>query len=472
MRTSCLTVLLSALFTLVGCPTGDDDDTSADDDTGDDDDSGDPSGPVTLYVDDLGDGEVGTGTADDPFRSLQDAIDAAADGDTIHVMEGTHAPVVTDAVDSTCGNCDDAEFRHDIPITLGFHVTGKSVHIEGESRSDTILDTGAGYGMLFDEAGISTVTDLTITGGVRDADGMATDAAIVVKHTALAVRDVDIHENNDLYDGEPDPVVGIIGIAGREGAVLTVVGCSIVNCSWDGIALYRGDPEVPDSGPVAVIVDNTIGCTEGCIFGTGGRGVGIGITWDANATVVNNRLFEYWKGIGSFGTSHALVANNVVQDMHGWGIIVSSDSTMEAINNVVYQVGNTGMAAWDSAATGLFVNNVVTGCGNVDEWVAKQTGVWMNSDGVVLAYNDIWDNNGQQVCTGGSPDGFDCTPVEFDGIDGNISLDPLFVDTEEYEPAGGSPLLDAGDPEVPDTDGSRSDMGIHGGPNAGATEPL
>ncbi len=152
-------------------------------------------------------------------------------------------------------------------------------------------------------------------------------------------------------------------------------------------------------------------------------------------------------------------------------IVVTPESPSRVANNVVYQAGNTGMAAWDSAASGSFVNNVVTGCGNVDEWVAKQTGVWMNSDGVVLAYNDIWDNNGQQVCTGGSPEGFDCTPVEFDGIDGNISQDPLFVDTEEYEPAGGSPLLDAGDPGCLDTDGSRSDMGIHGGPNVGATDP-
>jgi len=277
--------ILGSLLVVSGCPAGDDDATG-------DDDTTDP-GPTTHYVDDLDDGQTGTGTLDDPFRDLQDAIDAAGDGEIIHILEGLHVAAVAEAVDPTCGNCNDLEFRQDIPISLGFHISGKSLQIEGASRTDTIVDTGAGYGLLFEDAGSSTIENLTITGGIRDADGKATDAAIVVKYTDLTVRGVDILDNDDLYDGKPDPVVGIIGIAGREGAVLTVVGCSIINCSWDGIALYRGDPEVPDSGPVATIVDNTIGCTEGCIFYSTGRGVGIGITWDARATIVNNRVHDY-----------------------------------------------------------------------------------------------------------------------------------------------------------------------------------
>ena len=462
-------VLLVGPMLLGGCPSDEpDDDDSA---VADDDDSAEGPSFVVHYVDDIGDDQTGNGSEDDPFRRLQDAIDAAGEGDVIHVLEGIHTADVTEAVDPTCGNCDDADFRQDIPMTLGFHVTGKSLRIEGESRDGTVLRTGAGYGLLFEEAGTSELTNLTVTGGVRDANGAATDAAIVVKHTALTVRDVDVHDNNDLYDGEPDPVVGIIGIAGREGAVLTVVGCHINNSSWDGIALYRGDPEITGSSPVAVIVANTIGCTDDCIYYTGGRGVAIGITWDAQATVLNNTLHDYWKGIGTFGTSHALVTNNVVRDMHGWGVIASSDSTMDAVNNVVYRIGNCGMAAWDADASGSFVNNVVTGCGHVDEWVAKNTGVWMNSDGVTLSYNDVWDNSGQDVCTGGSPDGADCTPVEFEGIDGNISVDPQFQDTEGFELDAGSQLIDTGDPQILDTDGSRSDMGARGGPDAGVTEP-
>ena len=63
---------------------------------------------VPWYVDDLSDGQTGSGSADDPFRQLQDAIDAAEDGDTIHILEGTHLAVASEAIDPTCGNCDDA----------------------------------------------------------------------------------------------------------------------------------------------------------------------------------------------------------------------------------------------------------------------------------------------------------------------------------------------------------------------------
>jgi len=426
---------------------------------------------TTWYVDALDDGATGAGTTADPFRLLQTAIDSAESGDTIVLEEGTHRAEAYDDIDPTCGNCDDSDFRTDIEITVGFKIEGKGLHLVGASREGTILETGAGYGLYFIEADSSSVQSLTLTGGIRDADGQATDAAIVAKYTALTVSDVDIVENNDLYEGEPDPVVGVIGIAGREGAVLTVTNSRILNTSWDGIALYRGDPEVADSGPDATIIDNEIGCTEECVFYANGRGVGIGITWDASAEVINNHVHDFWKGIGTFGTSEAVVRNNIVEDNYGWGIIISSNSTMVAENNLVIGNGNVGMAAWDSAASGRISNNLVTENGNVDEWVAKQTGVWMNSDDVELSYNDIWNNAVADVCSGGYPGGSDCIAVEFDGLNGNLSLEPLVDTANDYVLESASPLLDAGDPDLLDADGSRSDIGLHGGPDAGKTQP-
>ncbi|MEM6671555.1 MAG: hypothetical protein AAF726_01855 [Planctomycetota bacterium] len=52
----------------------------------------------------------------------------------------------------------------------------------------------------------------------------------------------------------------------------------------------------------------------------------------------------------------------------------------------------------------------------------------------------------------------------FDGLDGNIDVDPLFVDaaTGDLRLQAGSPCLDAGDPNSPvDPDGTRSDMGAY-----------
>jgi len=432
-----------------------------------------PSGLPTLYVDDLGDGATGVGTMTDPFRDLQGALDAAPDGSTVVVQEGRYIAAVRQSIDPTCGNCDDDNFRRDIPITVGFEVAGKSVHLQGADREATILETGAGYGLFFDGAGSSSVRTLTITGGIRDADGQATDAGIVVRNTELLVQSVDVRGNNDLYEpgpGEEDPVVGVMGITGREGARLTVVDSRIENNSWDGVALYRSDPEQEDSQVSALLVGNSIGCTEDCIS-PNGRGVGIGVTWDARAEVINNRVFGYWKGIGSFGDTEVQVYNNIVEDLHGWGIIAAGSSHMEAVNNVVARCGNVGMAAWTSTATGRFANNIVIDNGHVDEWVGKQVGVWMNADGVSLEYNDIWGNDGEDVCRGGSPGGAACSPIAFDGLEGNISQDPLFAGQELYRLADGSPAIDAGDPELLDLDASRSDMGIHGGAEAERLSP-
>jgi len=431
------------------------------------------AGPPTLYVDDLGDGEVGDGSSTDPFRDLQHALDTAPDGSTLLIAEGRYLAEPRETVDPTCGNCDDEGFRRDIPITVGFSVRDKSIHLQGSDREQTILETGAGYGLFFEEAGSSSVTSLTITGGIRDADGQATDAALVVKYTELLVQSVDIRENNHLYEpgpGEEDPVVGVMGITGREGARLTIVDSRIEDNSWDGVALYRSDPEREDSAPTALLVANRIGCTESCIS-PNGRGVGIGVTWDASAELINNRVFGYWKGIGSFGESQVIASNNVVEDMHGWGLIAAGTSSMTAINNVVTRCGNVGMAAWTPTSTGRFANNIVTANGHVDEWVGKKVGVWMNSDDVLLEYNDIWDNEGEQVCRGGIPNGAACTPLPFDGLDGNLSGDPLFIDTDSYLLDEGSPAINAGDPSLLDLDSSRSDLGIHGGAESGRLEP-
>ncbi|MBI2895582.1 MAG: right-handed parallel beta-helix repeat-containing protein [Deltaproteobacteria bacterium] len=427
--------------------------------------------PRTLFVDDLADGEAGSGTEADPFRNLQVAIDDARDGDTIRLMPGRFVAEPSEYTDPTCGNCGDADFRADIPATAGFIVSGKGLHILGSSRDESIIETSAGYGVLFESAGESTLEQVTVTGGLRDADGRATDAGIVVRHTSLVVKDVDVVENDDLYQGEPDPIVGIIGIAGREGAELTVIGCRIENNSWDGIAMYRSDPDVAGSAATALVVHTTIGCTSGCV-NPRGRGVGIGVTWDAEAVIVNSRIHHQWKGIGSFGTSRVTALNNIVSDQVGWGVIASGQSWMEAINNVIVANGTTGLAAWDPSASGRFVNNVVTGNGwSTDEWVGKRTGVWMNaSNSFDLAYNDVWGNETQDVCTGGVPGADPCSPIELDAEDGNVSVDPRFEDTVDYGLLYSSALIDAGDPAILDLDGTRSDMGVHGGPEAGRVE--
>ena len=88
-----------------------------------------------------------------------------------------------------------------------------------------------------------------------------------------------------------------------------------------------------------------------------------------------------------------------------------------------------------------------------------------------FAYNDVWDNQDEDVCSGGVPGGDPCTPIAFEGVDDNVSVDPMFADQVEYFLRLNSPVIDQGDPAILDPDNTVSDMGAHGGPAAGQLEP-
>jgi poly-gamma-glutamate synthesis protein (capsule biosynthesis protein) len=391
---------------------------------------------TTWYVDDIGDDVVGTGTKDEPFRDLQTAIDSALDGDQIFIMPGTYEAHPDSYPEELCGNCEQHKTR--VEATRGFWIKGKALEIVGSGIDSTILITKAGYGILFDYSRGSIITNLTITGGIRDKDEMATDAGVVAKFSTVTVKKVKIRDNTHQLE---DVVVGIGGVFGRENSELFILENIIENNGWDGVALYRGAS--------AYIADNAI-CD--------GRGAGIGITWDATATVYRNRISYYWKGIGTFGDSRAVVRNNAVYDNLGWGIIATGNSFMEASNNVITRNGNCGFAPWSETARGTFINNIVTENGWRKEWVCPRVGIWMNGkpENFVISHNIVWGNEEEEY-----RDMEDLT-----GKNGNISKDPMFRGKIDFRLMPGSPAIDSGDSVFTDPDGGPSDMGIYGGPGA------
>ena len=370
------------------------------------------------------------------LHDLEAALAVARNGDTIIVGPGTWDAVPEPFVEGLCGNCE--EHGTSVEATTGFAVLGKAVRIIGAGAGRTVLRTNAGYGLYFEDSDGSHVEGLTITGGVRDPDGAATDAGIVARRSRVVIARVEIADNTDRAD---DVVVGIGGVMGREGAVLEIVGSEIRNNGWDGVALYRG--------ATALIIDNSI---------SEGRGAGIGVTWDAAAVVYRNEISGYWKGIGSFGSSRAVVRNNIVRDNLGWGVVATGTSTMEAANNVIVRNGNCGFALWSDEASGLFTNNVVAWNGWREEWVCPRVGVWMNGNParMPVEFNDVWRNVEDDYRDMEDPT----------GTRGNISVAPAFAGSLDFRPLPASPLIDAGNPLFTDPDGTRSDIGAHGGPAA------
>jgi parallel beta-helix repeat protein len=347
---------------------------------------------------------------------------------------GTYEAMADAYRESICGNC--VEPLTYVDATVGFHIHGKALTLVGEERDSTILVTNAGYGVFFDESYGSRITNLTVTGGKRDPDGNATDAAIVVKNSRLTVENLRIADNTDRID---TVVVGIGGVFGREGSEIVITGNIVSNNGWDGVALYRGSS--------AVISDNIIRT---------GRGAGIGITWDSDALVYRNSISDYWKGIGAFGQTFVSVRNNAVFDNLGWGIVATGRTHMEVINNVIHHNGNCGFAVWEESARGLLKNNIIASNGWREEWVCPGVGIWSHAslDDFPIGWNNVWDNAAGNYA--GIPD--------LTGFGGNMSSDPLFEGKGSFTLRPLSPCIDTGDTLIIDSDGTRSDMGLFGGP--------
>lgn len=381
-----------------------------------------------------GAGQTHFGRDEQWLTQLQWTFYSAADGDTIFIAPGTYEATPAPYIEELCGNCEEHKTR--VEASRGFLIKDKALTIIGSGKDSTILVTKAGYGVLFENSRGSMITRLTITSGKRDLDGMATDAGIVAKFSTVTVTDVRIADNTDRPE---EVVVGIGGVFGRENSELFIIGNEIINNGWDGIALYRG--------ATAYIADNVI---------DKGRGAGIGITWDAVATVYRNRISGYWKGIGTFGNSRAVVCNNAVFENLGWGIIATGTSYMEASNNVIARNGNCGFAVWSDEAHGRAVNNIVVENGWRKEWVCPCVGVWMNGDTLTfpIMFNDVWGN-----VEGQYRDMSDLT-----GRYGNVSVDPEFSGPTDFRLPESSPLIESGDTLLTDPDGTRSDIGLYGGP--------
>jgi hypothetical protein len=212
-------------------------------------------------------------------------------GDSVHIMlgPGSYELRPTMIVDSTCGNCE--EPATPVACTVGLHIRGKYVHLEGPEDRSAIIHTNAGYGLFVDRCSSAIIENLTITDGERDTSGLATDAAIVVKNSHAIIR------NNRIIDNIGDSalvasrVVGIMGICGRENSNIIIEKNRIIRNSWDGIALFR-DAVAVIEGNLIDGVDKARGSSVG-----GGRGVAIGVTWNARAQIRGNLVKRYWKGI-------------------------------------------------------------------------------------------------------------------------------------------------------------------------------
>lgn len=148
----------------------------------------------------------GDGSKENPFASVQQALDAAEKQDSIYLTEGTFYPVETA---SLSGRQATMNVTTGVYIRGGYNadfsaVVGKTVLSGDLGRNDVIGPDGRIVSGAGDNAcHVLTVADscfldlggLEITGGYADLSGANSGGAIYAKGIDLVLRDVDITDN-------------------------------------------------------------------------------------------------------------------------------------------------------------------------------------------------------------------------------------------------------------------------------------
>ena len=261
---------------------------------------------------------------------LQALLQEQVDSLEIYLAPGDYHLTPSAIIDSTCGNCQDPEQL--VPATAGLQVSGDHVRIYGPRDQSAVIHSHAGYGIFFDHCKSGLIENLSITDGARDADANATDAAIVVKNSTVTIRLCRVFDNIGDSSIVVQNIVGIMGICGRENSRITITDNEITGNSWDGIALYR-DARATITGNLIDGVDKAGSKRAG-----GGRGVGIGVTWNARALIEKNLVKRYWKGIGIFVDAQVTVRNNIVEDVLTWGIAYWDAETGAPVGFIEYNI--------------------------------------------------------------------------------------------------------------------------------------
>jgi len=232
------------------------------------------------------------------------------------------------------------------------------------------------------------------------------------------------------------------------------------NCLFteaSGILIYSG-------GGTALI--------ENCIFRLNpaiGEAVEV---WDAPRADIRNCLVDGCEtAFFQIAADTAIIKNNIIIDCTSTAIWpwFTNDSTL-VINNLIYHRVPESGVCWDCpTVVNTTFDNIAPGWGAihvfnpvsttyVNNSVSRASAAFFLHDGspwnMRVSYYNLWDVDSL---------GLSHHPVTWDTV-GIQWADPMYAGVEDFHLQAFSPLIDAGDPSILDVDGSRSDIGVYGGP--------
>jgi hypothetical protein len=274
------------------------------------------------------------------------------------------------------------------------------------------------------------------------------------------------------------------------------------SATLENFYIYGVGSNVPSSRIIRSMMLNTYIKIYNCLLLEGGVAISmVGGNLSANNLIIR----QVGRGINLYGESNNYVDNCLIYlnytDAQGINIGVSSEVNNYLTNNIILftDTNNTGYGILVSWTKNLFIqNNLISGymynifsdiinnssnilntvlSNNIDNQNASAS-IWSQNDNLKI-YNTVFQNNKIAIEGGDINADYNLFWKNDQNINGTIALgdsnlyvDPMFVNDTIPTANGGydyhlqkySPAIDRGDPAILDVDGSRSDIGMFGGP--------